>query len=188
MRAEQQFKVRYYSRVFVFALVITAFLCTSWLFAAQQSGERPTAEPTSADTGPARYRVFSPKHISAGQAIALLDELGIGTASKLPGANAILVTAQARELIKVAVILKLVDAEEEFAIKTIYPVPADGNLPSTSTGIASSARILAELGGDISIGTFSQPPDENAPFRAIIDIHKDAVVVIAGCMPFVGET
>ena len=179
MTAEQQFKVRYYSRAFVFASVITAFLCTSWLFAAQQSGERPTAEPTSADTGPARYRVFTPRHISGRQAIALLDELGIGTASKLPRANAILVTAQARELIKVAVILKLIDAEEEFAIKRIYPAPADGNLPSTSTVIASSDRIAAELGGDISIGTFSQPPDENAKSKAIIDIHKDAVVVIA---------
>ena len=182
MTAQQQFNVRYYSRVFVFAVIIviiTAFLCTSWLFAAQQPGARLKTEPNSADSGPARYRVFTPRHISAEQAIEFLDEFGIGTTTKLPRANAILVTAQARELIKATVILKLVDAEEEFAIRTIYPIPADGNLPLLSAGIPSTDRIAAEFGGDISIGTFSQPPDEDAKSRAIIDIHKDAVVVIA---------
>jgi len=78
--------------------------------------------------------------------------------------------------------LKLVDAKEPFVIKAIFPASSVKNLPSNE-------QIAAEV-GNISIGTFSEPPAPTASFlrsktagaaksMAIIDIHNDAVIAVA---------
>ncbi len=128
------------------------------------AGERKAASRA------ARYRVFSLRHISASQGRELLAEVEIGTVSQLPGSEALLVTADPAELVKASAILQLVDANEPFAIKAICPASEADSLPSND-------KIEAEL-GDISIGTFSEPP-VGAAAKAIIDIHNDAVVAVA---------
>ena len=100
-----------HSRVFVFVLVVTVLSAGSYLLAAEgnSSGEPRLSEGRG---GPARYRVFSLKHISAEQAKGYLAQANIlCTASQLPGADALLVTAQPPELIKASDVLKLVDTE-----------------------------------------------------------------------------
>jgi type II secretory pathway component GspD/PulD (secretin) len=122
------------------------------------------------------------RHISAEQGKKYLAEAKLGTVSQLPGPNALLVTAQRRELIKASAILKLVDARETFVIKVLLPASAVKNLPS-------NAQISAEV-GNILIGTFSEPPVPPTSFlrsktagaaksKAIIDIHNGAVIAVA---------
>jgi type II secretory pathway component GspD/PulD (secretin) len=120
---------------------------------------------------PVQYKIFTLKHISAELGKKYLAEMGIGTVSQLPGTSTILVTAQSSELTKAMAILKLVDAGEEFAIKAICSASENENLPSNE-------QVAAKV-GDISIGTFSSPPEDQAPVKAIIDVHNDFVVAIA---------
>ena len=146
---------------FVFILVVSFMLGSSYLFAAERA----------AGSAPALYRVETLKHISAEQGKKYLAEAEIGTVSQLPSPNTLLITAQPRELIKASAILRLVDSREKFVIKTILPASAAGNLPSNE-------QIAAEV-GSISIGTFSNPPTPAAKTKAIIDIHNDAIIAIA---------
>jgi type II secretory pathway component GspD/PulD (secretin) len=148
-------------KVFIFICAVTVVLSSSCLFAVEQ-GAAPVV---------ARYRVFSLKHISAEQGKKYLAEAGVGTVSQLPGVDALLVTAQPEELIKASAILELVDAEEPFYIKAIFPA-------SEVTKFPSNEQIAAKV-GDISIGTFSNPPSGTAKTKAIIDVHNDAVIAIA---------
>jgi len=120
---------------------------------------------------PVQYKIFTLKHISAERGKKYLSQVNIGTVSQLPGAGAILVTAQSGELTKAMAILKLVDAEEEFAIKAILPASEVENLPSYE-------QIAAKV-GDISVGSFSNPPKDAAKTKAIIDVHNKFVIAIA---------
>jgi type II secretory pathway component GspD/PulD (secretin) len=67
--------------------------------------------------------------------------------------------------------LKLVDAATPVIMKAILPASAAGRLPL-------SEQIAAEV-GDISIGSFSNPPSDVGKAKAIIDVHDDSVVAIA---------
>ena len=120
---------------------------------------------------PAQYKIFTLKHISAEQGKKFLGQVGIGTVSQLPGAGTILVTAQNGELTKATAILKLVDAEEEFAVKALLPASEFENIPSNE-------QIAASV-GDISVGSFSKPPADAAKTKAIIDVHNRFVIAIA---------
>jgi general secretion pathway protein D len=161
MATKRQIQGRGKAKVLIFICAVAVFLSGSFLFAAEQV----------AASGVARYRVFSLKHISAEQGKKYLAEAGVGTVSQLPGVNALLVTAQAEELIKASAILDLVDAEELFYIKAITPASEIAQFPSNE-------QIAAKV-GDISIGTFSNPPSSAAKTKAIIDVHSDAVIAIA---------
>lgn len=162
-----------------FILSVTLVLASSYLLAADPVRSNPEGAQTSngADSGSApvqaRYRVFAFRHISTEQARKFLVEAKLGTASKLPAANMLLVTAQPRQLIKATAILRLIDAATPFVMKAILPASAAKNLPSNE-------QIAAAVGG-ISIGSFSHPPTgtETEKVKAIIDIHDDAVVAIA---------
>lgn len=152
---------RGYGRAF-FVFGVTIVLTTGLAFAAEQQGGAPALP---------RYRVFSLRHISAAQGKEYLDELGIGTVSQLPGANALLVTAEPEELLKATAVLELVDTGEHFVIKAISPA-------SEAKKLLSNEQIAAKV-GNISIGTFSEPPTRTAKTKAIIDIRDDSVVAIA---------
>jgi type II secretory pathway component GspD/PulD (secretin) len=160
------------AKVFIFICVVTVVLSASCLSAfGETSPKGEFAAEQGAASGVARYRVFSLKHISAEQGKKYLAEAGVGTVSQLPGVDALLVTAQPEELIKASAILELVDAEEPFYIKAIFPA-------SEVTKFPSNEQIAAKV-GDISIGTFSNPPSGTAKTKAIIDVHNDAVIAVA---------
>jgi hypothetical protein len=118
-----------------------------------------------------RFRVSSLKHISAAQGKKYLVQANIGTVSQLPGVNTLLITAAPQQLIKADAILQLIDAEEQFVMEAIFPASEANSLPAND-------KIAAEV-GNISIGTFSNPPDSDVTAKAIIDIHDDAVVAVA---------
>lgn len=151
-------------RKFCVLLVTYLLLCAGWAFAAG-SANGPDAPTT-------QYKIFALKHISAEQGKKYLAEANIGTVSQLPGANAILVTATPKSLAKAAAIIKLVDAQEKYVIKPIFPISEAQNLPSNDD-------IAAAVGAGVSIGSFSSPPEEKAAAKAIIDVHNNFVLAIA---------
>jgi general secretion pathway protein D len=161
MMTKRQIQGRIKAKVFIFICAVVVFLNGSLLFAAEQVNA----------SGVARYRVFSLKHISAEQGKKYLAQAGVGTVSQLPGVNALLVTARAEELVKATAILNLVDAEQLFYIKAITPASKVAQFPSNE-------QIAAKV-GDISIGTFSNPPSSAVKTKAIIDVHGDSVIAIA---------
>jgi type II secretory pathway component GspD/PulD (secretin) len=129
----------------------------------------------AADEGPIvvkpRFRVFALKHISTEQAKNIIVEADLGTVSELPADNMILVTGQPRQLIKASAFLKLFDAETPVVMKAILPASAVYILPSNEQ--------IAEEIGNMSVGSFSNPPSGIGKDKAIIDVHDDSVVVIA---------
>jgi type II secretory pathway component GspD/PulD (secretin) len=160
MLVGRRFYNRGYGRAF-FVFAVSIVLTGGFVFAAEKQ-EAPVLP---------RYRVFSLRHISAERGKEYLAELEIGTVSQLPGAKALLVTAEPEELLKASVILGLVDAEEYFVIKAILPGSEAKKLPSNE-------QIAAKV-GKISIGTFSEPPSRATGAKAIIDMHNGAIVALA---------
>ena len=158
MEAKRRLQGQGRAKILVFIWTAAVILSGSCLFAAEQE-----AAPLAG-----RYRVFSLKHISAEQGKKYLAQAGIGTVSQLPGANVLLVTAKAEDLIKANAIIELVDAEKLFDIK-VFPHAA--NFPSNE-------QVASEV-NDVSIGTFSSPPSGTAKAKAIIDVHNDTVIAIA---------
>ncbi|MHC4185307.1 MAG: hypothetical protein ACYSR4_05170 [Planctomycetota bacterium] len=156
----------------ILILAAVVVLGCGYLLAAE-STEPNLAEPLSSRE-PARtdmrYRVFSLRHISAEKGKEFLAEAKIGTVSNLSGTDMLLVTALPKELIKASAILKLVDSNDQYVMKTISPASAARNYPSHE-------QIQAEL-GDILIGTFTNPPTGIGQTKAIIDIHGESIVAV----------
>jgi type II secretory pathway component GspD/PulD (secretin) len=161
MVLESRFSCRGYSRTFVAVFAIIIVLGGSYVLIAEQKDAIELK----------RYRVFSLKNISAEQGKKFLADANIGTVSQIPGSNTLLVTAQPVELIKASAILGVVDSKEEFVMKELFPASQASNMPSRE-------KIASKM-GDILIGSFLEPPIGEAKSRAIIDVHNDAVVVIA---------
>jgi len=145
-----------FSRLLVLSVTL---LFSNYLLAAQQGASEPS------------FRVFPLKYISVEQGKKYLTETGIGTVSHFPGSTALLVSGQPDDLLKAMAILNLVDCQGQFAIRTAFGASLAKNLPSK--------ELIAAKVGNISIGSFFNPPAVNAKARAIIDIHKDAVIVVA---------
>ncbi|MFC1738214.1 secretin N-terminal domain-containing protein [Planctomycetota bacterium] len=120
----------------------------------------------------ARYRVFSLKNISAQKGKEFLEKLEIGTVSKLPNSNTLLVTALSDDLIKASTILELMDSEREYVIRKICSA-------SEAENLSFNEQLAAELDLDISIGTFASPPSDLVTEKAIIDIHRDELLAVA---------
>ena len=151
-----------YNRNISFVLAVTLLLGSSYLIAADKGSV--VVEP--------RFRVFALKHMSTEQAKNILVEADLGTVSQLPADGMILVTGQPRQLIKASAVLKLFDAETPVVMKAILPASAAGNLPSN--------ELIATEIGNMSIGSFSNPPlGVEGEDKAIIDVHDGSVVVIA---------
>ncbi len=158
--------------VWIFAFTATLLIFSNCLFAAEQTGV--LKEPG--------YEIFPLKHISVEQGKKYLAGVITGTVTHFPATSALLVTPEPDkqtnakyELTKAKAILDLVDGPEQYVVKAILPVSAARNMPSNEQ---LTARLNPSLTRGISIGSFSNPPDENASTKAIIDIHNDAVIAI----------
>ena len=128
-----------------------------------------------ASEGPG-YELVKLKNISVERGKNYLAQLVATTATHYPNTLTLLVSGEPAEVAKAAIILDLVDSPEQFVIEEILPVSAARDMPSNDQ-IAS--KLHPSLTRGISIGNFSNPPCTDASTRAIIDIHKDAVIAIA---------
>jgi type II secretory pathway component GspD/PulD (secretin) len=156
-------------------LAATVFWGSGYLWAAESGNSSLEKEPrndsSQAVSRAARYRVISLRHIPAQKGKQWLSELGVGTVSQLPGANMLLVTAEPNELTKATAVLGLVDSKEEFVIRTIMS-------SWSAQDYAAIDRISAAM-GDVVVGTFSNPPVAIGQPKAIVDIHRGALITIA---------
>ncbi|MCX5635799.1 MAG: hypothetical protein NTW55_08180 [Planctomycetota bacterium] len=175
MVAKRRCICRNHGGICVFIFTATLLFCSSYMFGAAEEPAKQTeqlSEPNKSDSSKsARYRVFSLKNISTQKAKEYLSELEIGTVSELPSPNTLLVTASSHELIKAGAVIKLVDTNESFVVKPIF-------LASQTAKLPSNERIASAV-GDISIGTFLEPPPGQNKSKAIIDVHNDAVFIVA---------
>jgi type II secretory pathway component GspD/PulD (secretin) len=118
-----------------------------------------------------RYKIFPLKYITVEQGKRYLADVGIEPVSSFPGSPALLVTGGPDELIKAMAVLNLVDSQGRFSV---------GKTSVASAG--ENPALNEQLGGrfgNTAFGSFSNPPAVDAKYRAIIDVHKDSVVVIA---------
>ena len=154
---------------FLFILFSGLLLCSS-------PGLDLSAAEESSNYNITQYKVISLYNIQAEQGIKYLSDLKLGTVSQIRGTNALLVTALPYELNKAAVILRLVDAKEQFVVRSLFSASRVHALPSNER-IASVAA--AGISDGVSIGSFSRPPSDVASTRAIVDIHNNMVIVVA---------
>jgi len=119
---------------------------------------------------PGEQQVFDLEHVGSEQCIDFLWQLGLDDVSEVPDANSVLVTGSPEQLRRAALVLDLVDAEEDFVIENLGPASMVRTLPSSS-------QIVTAL-GDIRIGTFTDPPQGDERARGIIDIQEGSVIAI----------
>jgi len=149
---------------FTFTAILLIFSAS--LFAAEQTG----------------YKIFPLKHISVEQGKKYLSGIIKGTVTHFPSTSALLVTPELDkltdvkyELTKAKAILDLVDRPEQYVVKAILPVSAARNMLSNEQ---LALKLTNSITRGVSIGSFSNPPDEKASTKAIIDIHNDQVIAI----------
>jgi len=124
-----------------------------------------------ASAGEAGHKVVPLSHISPEKGKEFLTRLKIGTANRLPGTSALLVTGPQDELQKAAAVLKVVDAPGNFDIEPLGP--------ASSARLFPANKQIAGAVGNISIGTFAHPPQGTNQPRALIDIHNGVVIAVA---------
>ena len=149
----------------IFTVVIGLFMCGSMLLGAEEKA----VDKAGSDS--VRYMSRLLRHISPEEGKKYLAEAGVGTASQIPKTSMLLVTGNPLDLIKASEILKMVDSKERFIVKVVSPASEAQNLPSNE-------EISTEV-GDITIGTFLEPPPGSVEIKAIIDIHQDSVITVA---------
>ncbi len=108
-------------------------------------------------------------HVTPEQGQRLLARLKLATASPLPGMKALLITAKPDDLRKAVAFLDVVDSPEQYDIKQLGV--ASGAILPTNEEIEAAV-------GNISIGTFMNPPRTGKP-RALIDVHGGMIVAVA---------
>ena len=116
-------------------------------------------------------KIFVLEKVTTEQAQAILTNIGLNTISNPSEPNTILVKGSPDELVKIATIINLIDANDQYVIKKLAPASSARDLPSN--------KQIAEAIGEITIGTFSRPPQPDTNARAIIDFYGDDVLAIA---------
>ena len=117
------------------------------------------------------FRILTLKHISPKQGREYLSQIGIGPASELSGSPSLLVTGKAEDVARAKVMLDLVDAPQEFAVKVMGS--------SLKAEILPASEAISEKAGGVSVGTFSSPPKDSGGAGAIVDVHNGSLVIIA---------
>ena len=117
-----------------------------------------------------KQQVFNLEHISSEQSITFLSQLDLDEVSFVPKTGTVLVKGSAEQIRRASLVLDLVDAKEDFAIQNLGPASIVRSLPSNSQ--------IATVLGDITIGTFTDPPRAEKQSRGIIDIQGNTVLAI----------
>ncbi len=144
-----------------FLCIIGVFLAVKSTCVAQESDKQPVL----------RNRVYKFRHISAKDAKERLTSMGIGrNINELPHNSLIVESDNPGDLVKASSLLRLIDSEQPFVIKTILTSPDIQKLPRND-------EIAAEVGG-IIIATFKEPPTDSTKPSAIVDIHNGDLIAI----------
>jgi type II secretory pathway component GspD/PulD (secretin) len=128
------------------------------------------ARDTQPAAGSTRHEVIPLTNISPERGQMFLSRLRLATASRLPGSNSLLVTAEPGELQKAITLLSVVDTRLEYEIKELGPAGA--------RPLPASVLIETAVNG-VSIGTLTNAPQDKGKTRAIVDVHQGTTVVVA---------
>ena len=121
---------------------------------------------------PIRVRIFNLRNITAQQAKDYLVGAQVAdTILAIPGTTAVSVTGKPEELVQAGTILKLVDSPERFDVQ-LLDIDADKTLPKPEV-------IDKQLGQDYSVGTLMENPNSKAIVKAVVDTHKDKLLIIS---------
>jgi general secretion pathway protein D len=122
----------------------------------------------SVPSGTLDHKMVTLSHVTPERAKELLARLNMGTVSRMPGTNSLLITGEADTLRNALVILAIVDVPQEYDAAQLGQA---GTLPT-------SDRIADAVGG-IAIGTFAHPPAGTEKAKALIDVYNGTVVAVA---------
>ncbi len=123
------------------------------------------------NAAPERFMSRTVRNITPEQAIAYINQTKLGTASRIPNTQTILITATPGNLEKARTLLELVDSKEQYSVVLLADNP----------NLISSVRQnnLADSLTDFSLGSFVALPMENEKPRVLIDLLDDSVIVAA---------
>lgn len=110
------------------------------------------------------------QRVSAERARAILSDLGLGVVPAVTDANSLALSGPPVEMEKAAIVLDLVDTDEDYVVQKLAPA-------SMARTLASNDEIAQIIGG-LAIGTFSAPPSPGRRARGIIDIQGEDLVAI----------
>jgi len=151
------------SRLYVMRLSVYLTLMIFLLISVSAFGAKSTT---------ARYKFFHMKNITAKQAKAYIDQLGIADVSLHPRPNTLLVTAEPKGLGVIGAMLSVVDtAAAPYEIAILTDASKISELPSNKD-------IQYALQG-VQIGSFADPPAGVDSTNMIIDVFGDSVILIA---------
>ena len=118
-----------------------------------------------------RFMSRSVKNISPEKAIQYITEAKLGTASRIPNTQTILVTTDSADLSKARTLLEIVDSTEPY---TVVLLPADQNIVTQVQQGSFAGRLT-----DLSIGSFANPPIANEKPKVLVDLLGDSVIIAA---------
>jgi general secretion pathway protein D len=114
------------------------------------------------------HKVYTPTTLSAEAAKEHLSRLGgLGTVSRLPGTNGLLITGSASNLTRALSVLKVVDVPQAYEIRLV----GSDTLPAGDQ--------IASAIGDIAVGSLDAPPATPGKAGVILDRIQGQTLVIA---------
>ena len=114
---------------------------------------------------------YSPRYVSAADILALRDDLGLCTVTKMPGIETLLMTGKTSELVQFRAVLALVDSGFPYEVRLIDVTRCNWT-PAASDRIAGAVD-------SVSIGSLGYPPIGASGNRVIIDYLGNKVLVVA---------
>ena len=148
------------SAVFLCLISVLVF-CISFS-SAEQASKQPVL----------RNMVRRLKNMPAADARKMLQQLNIGRDINLLPHNALIVTSESSaDLLKASSLLKIADSDQPYTVATILSAPNPQDLPGND--------IIEKMLGDVSIGTFLEPPSKTKKPKIILDIHNFDLIAIA---------
>lgn len=145
-------------------LVIWAVVAATLLGGCQQEA---TLRPALRDFKD--QKTFLLSEIPPEKAAEYISALGL-TATVSAEPNTIVVAGSPAQLQRAALVLELVDGQEQFIVQPLVSAARARNLPSNEQ--------IAQALGEIVIGTFVEPPPEGPTARGIVDIHGEHVIAV----------
>lgn len=123
----------------------------------------------SVPSGTLDYKMVSLSHITPERGRELLMKLGVGTVSRMPNTNSLLVTGETGEVSTALAVLSVIDSPQAYDIAQLGRA-GSATLPTNEQ--------IAAVVGNVAIGTFAHPPTGEKA-KALIDTHGGFVVAIA---------
>ncbi|MFC1763222.1 secretin N-terminal domain-containing protein [Planctomycetota bacterium] len=111
------------------------------------------------------------EHLAPVDANQVLSALQLGPARLTTEPNTIKLAGTPTDQQKALIVLSLMDSDADYVVESLGPASMVRSLPS-------NGQIARAMGGDITLGTFTDPPTEEALVRGLLDIHGQQVILI----------